>query len=115
MKQIIFIKPNLDKEVFAQYISSASMKVFSNNIKKYYNTDCCGWNLDINITDEMKEWLNNGMVREIVEFNLSPSFIEELKRSNTPIANVEDVCVAIGPLEESKIKEIYENYSSYSS
>lgn len=108
MKQYIFIKPSLSKEEHAGFISTVSLKVFSDRIKKYYHAGEYGWNLDINITNDMKQWIEDGQQKSIIESN-DIDFDNMLKTSrekNIPFAKIDNTCVAIGPCSDSIIDSI---------
>jgi len=113
MKQAIVVRRDLKmrKGKLAGQVAHASLKVFSDRIRKYYNAGEYGWHVDVNVTDEMKKWLEGKFTKIVLGCETESDIFdleEKAKNNNIPCAVVRDAgdtvfneptitCIAIGP------------------
>lgn len=126
MKQTIVVRKDLKMKSgkLAGQVAHASLKVFSDRIRKYYNAGEYGWHVDVNVTSEMKEWLEGKFTKIVVGCDSESDILDlekKAKDSNLPYAVVKDAgdtvfneptitCIAIGPDTDEKVEALTEEY-----
>ena len=122
IKQVIVVRKNLcmRKGKIASQVAHASMKVLLDRGK---NVDD---NLVVNLTSEMKEWIDNSFTKIVLFVNTNEDFynlMEKLDNQNeVPYALIEDngqtefngvktkTCVAVGPADSYKIDKFTKEF-----
>lgn len=127
LKQTIVVRKDLGmkKGKIAGQVAHASLKVFSDRIKNYYNAGEFGWNVSLNVTEEMKQWLEGKFTKIVLSCEGGEEEIfsleKEAKKEGVPCAVIRDAgdtvfneptitCIAIGPDTNEKVEGLTKNY-----